>query len=152
LSEFRGKLPPLDSIAAIQDFVRAQAKATPPGTWILVPRTLPPRLKEMRFPTRQDLDVVTDHPVAFDGSYVWGANSTALKISGITRDTPNPPGGEVVKGADGEPNGILRNASQLLKGVTRSGTFTDEEKVAALRQMLQLYAAAGLTGVGDRAV
>jgi len=152
LSEYRGKLPPLDSIAAIQDFIRAQAKATPPGTWILVPRTLPPRLKEMRFPTRQDLDVVTDHPVAFDGSYVWGANSMALKISGITRDTPNPPGGEVVKGADGEPNGILRNASQLLKGVTRTQSYTSDDKVAALGQMLQLYAAAGLTAVGDRAV
>ncbi len=152
LSEYRAKLPPLDSIAAIQDYIRAQAKATAPGTWILVPRTLPPRLKEMRFPTRQDLDVVTDHPVAFDGSYVWGANSLALKVSGITRDTPNPPGGEVVKGADGEPNGILRNASQLLKGITRTQSFTADDKVAALGQMLQLYAAAGLTAVGDRAV
>jgi len=152
LSEYKAKLPPLDSIAAIQDYIRAQAKATPPGTWILIPRTLPPRLKEMRFPTRQDLDVVTDHPVAFDGSYVWGANSMALKISGITRDTPNPPGGEVVKGSDGEPNGILRNASQLLKGVTRTQAFTEDDKVAALGQMLQLYAAAGLTAVGDRAV
>jgi predicted amidohydrolase YtcJ len=106
----------------------------------------------MRFPTKQDLDVTTDHPVAFDGSYVWGANSLALKISDITRNTPNPPGGEIVKGPDGEPNGILRNASHLLKGVDRSESFSDEDKVAALRRMLQLYAAAGLTAVGDRAV
>ena len=68
------------------------ARSTPKGEWIVVPRTLPPRLKEMRFPTKQDLDVTADHPVAFDGSYVWGANSLALKISGITRDTPNPTG------------------------------------------------------------
>ena len=152
LSEFRATIPVLSSISAIQDFIRAAARSTPKGSWIVVPRTLPPRLKEMRFPTKQDLDVTTDHPVAFDGSYVWGANSLALKISGITRDTPNPPGGEVVKGTDGEPNGILRNASQLLKGVTRSATFSDADKVAALDQMLHLYAAAGLTGVGDRAV
>mgnify|MGYP000982330780 CR=1 FL=1 len=92
LSEFRGPLPPFTSIAAIQDYIRAKARTTPKGEWIIVPRTLPPRLKEMRFPNRQDLDVTTDHPVAFDGSYVWGANSLALKISGITRDTPNPPG------------------------------------------------------------
>ena len=32
------------------------------------------------------VDVTDDHPVAFDGSYVWGANSLALKTSGITRD------------------------------------------------------------------
>ncbi len=152
LSEFRGKLPPLNSIAEIQAFVREKAKTAPKGAWIVVPRTLPPRLEEMRMPTRQDLDVVKDHPVAFDGSYVWSANSRALQVSGITRDTPNPPGGEVVKGADGEPNGILRNASQLLKGVQRAEKFTDEEKAQALHKMLELYAAAGLTGVGDRAV
>src|SRR5438034_6332048 len=63
LSEYRAALPPLDSIAAIQDYIRAMAKSKPPGAWILVPRTLPPRLKEMRFPTKQDLDVTTDHPV-----------------------------------------------------------------------------------------
>ena len=152
LSEYRAALPALDSITAIQDYVRTQARSRPQGAWIVVPRTLPPRLKEMRFPTRQDLDVVTDHPVAFDGSYVWGANSLALKVSGITRDTPNPPGGEIVKGADGEPNGILRNASQLLKGASRSEPASDEDKMAALNQMLQIYAAAGLTSVGDRAV
>ena len=152
LSEYRTALPPLDSIAAIQDYIRAQARIVPKGSWIVVPRTLPPRLKEMRFPTRQDLDVVTDHPVAFDGSYVWGANSLALKISGITRDTPNPPGGEVVKGPGGEPNGILRNASQLLKGVTRTAAYSEADKLNALEKMLKLYAAAGLTTVGDRAV
>jgi|HigsolmetaAR202D_1030399.scaffolds.fasta_scaffold07439_5 Predicted metal-dependent hydrolase with the TIM-barrel fold len=152
LSEFRKPLPPLDSIAAIQDYIRKQAKETPKGEWIIVPRTLPPRLKEMRMPTRQDLDVTTDHPVAFDGSYVWSANTLALKISGITKDTPNPPGGEVVKGPDGEPNGILRNASQLLKGARRAETFSDEEKLRAVEKMLHLYAAAGLTAVGDRAV
>jgi len=104
LSEFREKLPPFDSIVSIQRWVREKAKTTPKGEWILVPRTLPPRLKEMRMPTKTDLDVTTDHPVAFDGSYVWSANSMALRISGITSQTPNPPGGEVVKGEDGQPN------------------------------------------------
>ena len=78
-----------------------------------------------------DLDVTTDHPVAFDGSYVWSANSKALEVSGITRDTPNPPGGEVVKDKNGEPNGILRNAAQLLKGAQRAETFTEQDKLAA---------------------
>ncbi len=151
LSEFRAKLPPLDSIVDIQAYIRQRAKVTPKGEWIIVPRTLPPRLKEMRFPTRDDLDVDQDHPVAFDGSYVWSANTMALRMSGITRDTPNPPGGEVVKGPDGQPNGILRNAAQLLKGAQRAEKFTDEEQQRALEQMLQLYAAAGLTAVGDRA-
>ena len=152
LSEYKRKLPVFDSIAAIQNYIREQAKTTPKGEWIVVPRTLPPRLREMRMPTKQDLDVVTDHPVAFDGSYVWSANTLALKISGITKDTPNPAGGEVVKGPDGQPNGILRNASSLLKGAARTESFSDAEKLKAIEQMLHIYAAAGLTGVGDRAV
>lgn len=152
LSEFRRSLPSLDSITDIQNYIREAAKTTPKGAWIIVPRTLPPRLREMRFPTKQDLDVVRDHPVAFDGSYVWSANTMALQLSGITRNTPNPPGGEVVKGPDGEPNGILRNANSLLKGASAADTFTKEEKLAAIEAMLRRYAAAGLTSVGDRAV
>ncbi|MEO8656967.1 MAG: amidohydrolase [Bryobacteraceae bacterium] len=152
LSEFRGALPPLDSIVAIQNFIREKARTTPKGEWIVVPRTLPPRLAEMRMPVKGDLDVVTDHPVAFDASYVWSANSMALRISGITKDTPNPPGGEVVKGADGEPNGILRNAAPLLKGAETTAPFTHEEELSALEGMLRGYAEAGLTTVGDRAV
>jgi predicted amidohydrolase YtcJ len=152
LSEFRKPLPPLDSITDIQNYVREKAKVTPKGEWIVVPRTLPPRLKEMRMPVKADLDVTTDHPVAFDGSYVWAANTLALQVSGITRNTPNPPGGEVVKDEKGEPNGILRNAAQLLKGAHRAETFTEQEKLTALQQMLQRYVEAGLTSVEDRAV
>ncbi|MBL8240424.1 MAG: amidohydrolase [Bryobacterales bacterium] len=152
LSEFKSKLPPLDSIADIQNYIREKAKSTPAGEWIVVPRTLPPRLKEQRFPTKTDLDVVTTHPVAFDGSYVWSANTAGLTLSGITRDTPNPAGGEVVKGPDGEPNGILRNASRLLKGIRDEARATEKERLDALEAMLKLYAASGLTTVGDRAV
>jgi len=152
LSEYRSKLPPLGSIADIQTYVRERARVTPKGEWIVVPRTLPPRLKEMRMPTKADLDVAPDHPVAFDGSYVWSANTRALQVSGITRLTPNPPGGEVGKDEKGEPNGILRNASSLLKGVQRAESFTDKEKSEALKKMLGLYAAAGFTTIGDRAV
>lgn len=153
LSEFRGPLPELNSFAAVQGYIRAEAKKTPPGQWIVVPRTFPTRLKEMRMPTRDVLDVDTEHPVMFDASYVAVANSYALKISGITRDTPNPPGGVVVKDERGEPNGILRNAQYLLKGVDKSAAnFTAAEKERALADMLGRYVAAGYTSVIDRIV
>ncbi|MBI3694236.1 MAG: amidohydrolase [Acidobacteria bacterium] len=151
LSEFRGALPPLGSFAAIQEYIRSQARKTPKGQWIIVPRTFPTRLKEMRMPTREVLDVTTEHPVMFDASYVVVANSLALKISGITRDTPNPPGGVIVKDEHGEPNGILRNAQSLLQ-VPRAGqAFTEQEKLQALEQMLKRYLAAGLTSIGEGA-
>jgi predicted amidohydrolase YtcJ len=153
LSEYGAALPALNSFDAVRSYLREQAKKTPKGEWIVVPRTFPTRLKEMQMPTRELLDVVTDHPVMFDASYVVIANSMALKMSGITRDTPNPPGGEIVKDANGEPNGILKNAQRLLKGAPRaSANFTHDDRLRALEEQLQRYVAAGLTSVNDRAV
>ena len=152
LSEYRGELPPLHSYADVQSYIRMKAKTTPKGKWIVVPRTFPTRLAEMRMPTRDVLDADTEHPVLFDASYVWIVNSLGLKMSGIDRNTPNPPGGVIVKDAKGEPNGILRHAESLVKGVSTGDTFTEAEKLDALEKMLRRYLSIGLTTIGDRAV
>ena len=152
LSEFRHPLPALDSFAAIQSYIREQMKITPKGRWIIVPRTFPTRLKEMRMPTRELLDVATEHPVMFDASYVVVVNSYALRMSGIDRNTPAPPGGVIAKDARGEPNGIIRNAQGLLKNLEPAKPFTEAEQLQALDDMLHRYAAAGLTSVADRAL
>jgi len=152
LSEYHGPIPPLDSFAAVQDYIRRQAAKTPKGAWIVVPRTFPTRLKEMRMPTRDLMDVERDHPVLFDASYVVILNSVALKQCGIDRNTPNPAGGDIVKDANGEPTGVLKNAQSLVKGLDHSEHFTETEKLDALEQQLKRYLAAGLTTVGDRAV
>ncbi len=64
-----------------------------------------------KLPTRQDLDAVTsDHPAFFgrvDG-HIAVVNSAALRAAGITRNTPDPPGGKIDHDAAGEPTGILR--------------------------------------------
>jgi len=152
LSEFSAPLPRLDSYAAVQRFLREKAKTTPKGEWIVVPRTFPTRLEELRMPTKDVLDVITDHPVVFDASYVVILNSAALQKCGIDRNTPNPPDGEIGKDANGEPNGILKNGQALLNRVSLGGHFPDDEKLRALEDQLNYYVAAGLTGVGDRAV
>src|SRR5262249_24823990 len=152
LSEFREPLPPLDSFAAVRSYIRARAAKTPKGVWIVVPRTFPTRLKELRMPTREVLDVESGHPVMFDASYTVVVNSAALKLCGITRSTPNPPRGEIVKDKNGEPNGILKNAMSLLKGIKQDAAFSEGEKLQALEQMLHRYLEAGLTAVSDRAV
>ena len=153
LSEFRGPLPPLNSFGAVQSYIRERAQVVPKGAWIVVPRTFPTRLEELKMPTREVLDVAPDHPVAFDASYVWIANSLALKISGITRDTPNPPGGEIVKDKNGEPNGILKNAQRLLKlDQQDTAGFSQAEKLQALEDQLRRYIVAGITSIDDRAV
>ncbi len=152
LSEFRKKLPVFDSFAAIQAYIQREAAQIPKGQWIVVPRTFPTRLRELKMPTRAELDVVTTHPVMFDASYVVVVNSLGLRMSGITRDTPNPPRGEIVHGSDGEPNGIVKNAQSLLKGLEAATSFTDSEKLVALEQMLKRYVEAGLTTIGDGGV
>jgi predicted amidohydrolase YtcJ len=152
LSEYRQPLPSLDSFAATQRFILDRAKTTPKGQWIVVPRTFPTRLAEMKMPTRDVLDVAKEHPVMFDASYVVIVNTLGLKVSGIDRNTPNPPGGEIVKDRNGEPNGILKNAQRLLKGVRNAESFTEAERMDALAGMLNRYVAAGLTSVVDRAL
>ncbi len=139
-------------MTAIQDYIRKKAKKTPKGQWIVVPRTFPTRLKEMRMPTKEILDATKDHPVLFDASYTVVVNSKALEMCGITKHTANPPGGEIVVDENGEPNGILKNARGLLKGLNEDEGFTHEEKLKALEAMLGRYVQAGLTAVGDRAV
>lgn len=152
LSELRRPLPRLDSIGAVQRYIRERAAASPKGEWIVVPRTFPTRLAELRMPTRRDLDVATEHPVMFDASYVVIVNSYALRMCGIDRNTPNPPRGEIVREANGEPNGILKNAQSLLKGVREEEPFSDAEKLKALGEILSRYRASGLTTVGDGSV
>ncbi|MEJ7609232.1 MAG: amidohydrolase family protein [Bryobacteraceae bacterium] len=96
------------------------------------------------------LDVAAQHPVLFDASYVVVVNSLGLKLAGITRNTPNPPGGEIVHDTKGEPNGILKNAESLLKGARKPPAYSEADRSRALYEMLQRYAEAGLTSVLDR--
>ena len=151
LSEHITPFAVLHSFADIQSYIRQQAAKTPKGEWIQVPKTFPGRLTEMRMPDRAVLDATADHPVFYDASYASAINSYALKMSGITRDTADPPGSRIVKDASGEPNGILvGRASSLIKNPPRPRSFTEREQIDALEQMLKRYSAAGLTSIGDR--
>jgi predicted amidohydrolase YtcJ len=151
LSEHNTPFALLRSFADIQNYIRQQAAKTPKGEWIQVPKTFPGRLAEMRMPDRAVLDATTDHPVFYDASYASAVNSFALKMSAITAATVDPPGSRIVKDAKGEPNGILvGRATGLLKNPPRDRSFTEVQRLDALALMLQRYAAAGLTSIGDR--
>jgi len=70
-----------------------------------------------RFPTAAELDTVTgDRPTVLervDGHAMW-LNSAALKAAGITKDTPDPPGGRIERDAAGNPSGVLVDAAMAL--------------------------------------
>jgi predicted amidohydrolase YtcJ len=106
-----------------------------------------------RLPTAELLDkYVPDRPVflrRYDGHMAL-ANSKALHLAGITAATRDPPGGEIGRGPDGRPNGILRDNAMNL--VTATGLIpppSDEELAEAVRAALREAARCGVTSVTD---
>jgi predicted amidohydrolase YtcJ len=152
-SELTAPLPALNSLKDVFAYLRKKAAETPEGDWIVVRYAFPTRLEEARFPTRAELDeAAPKHPVLYHAGPAGIVNTQALKVSGITKDTPNPKGGIVVKDPrTGEPTGMLRNAYGVLKGVpTREGAAAPAARRDAVKKLFQLYNAQGLTSVGDR--
>ena len=130
LSEVGDPLPLLRSIPEVLEHIKKRTADTPEGQWIVIRYAFPTRLKEARFPTKAELDAAAPkHPVLYHAGPAGIANSMALKISGVTKDTKDPPAGRVVKDvATGEPTGMLRNAYGVLKGVP-----SGDEKLSAER-------------------
>lgn len=99
-------------------------------------------------------DIVSERPVildAFDGHTSW-ANSKALEIAGITRDTPDPPRGRIERDpATGEPTGTLRELAARLV-TDKMPPYTHEESVAGLRRGLELASRVGITSVQEASV
>lgn len=99
---------------AFRDRIGAYAATLPKGRWVLNGNWDHERWTPAALPTRQLIDAVTpDNPVfinRLDGHMAL-ANTLALELAGITRDTPDPPGGSIVRDADGEPTGMLKDAA-----------------------------------------
>jgi predicted amidohydrolase YtcJ len=131
----------------IQDF----AAKSPKGRWILEGNWDHESWSPARLPTRQLIDDVTpDHPVfvqRLDGHMAL-ANSLALRLAGVTRETPNPPGGEIVRDARGEPTGVLKDAA--MAAVRRVIPQPDAAQIEeALRAAMRYAAQHGVTSVQD---
>ena len=138
----------LRSLEELQAWIRDAAQLLPPKTWIWTPRVFPTRLREHRFPTRQELDAAApQHPVAVDSAYAFSLNTAALRAAGISRSSPDPPGGAIVKDARGEPTGLLRNVGSLLD---RFRPAVSGISLDALEQVHRQYLAVGITSVIER--
>ncbi len=151
-SELDGSLPYLRTLDDVFQHIRKKAADTPEGDWIVLRYAFPTRLKEGRFPTRQELDdAAPKHPVLYHAGPAGLVNSMGLKVSNITKDTPNPSNGIVVKDpATGEPTGMLRNAYGVLKGVPGGKQSTADKRVA-VKKLFRLYNEHGITSIADRA-
>lgn len=156
------------SIADIQGVIRRLAATRKPGEWIVtMPVGAPPFyldvpgcLAERRWPTRVDLDAAApDHPVYIRG--IWGywnkppvysiANSAALRIAGITRDTVPPKGVEILEDPAGEPTGVFveSNLIQVIEFTLMQAAprFTRDDRLRALARSQAIYAARGVTAI-----
>ncbi|KRA66341.1 amidohydrolase [Caulobacter sp. Root655] len=146
----------LDKAASVEDMVaavKAYAVAHPDGPiygrgWIET------HWPEKRFPNRADLDRAAPGRVVVleraDGHAVV-ASSAALAKAGVTQDTAAPAGGQILKGDDGQPTGMLvDHAQSLVAGVIPPPS--EAIKRQALEKAGALYASRGWTGLGNMSV
>jgi len=131
---------------------RADESSAGPETWIRGRGYSQNVLAERRHPTRHDLDAVADgRPyvlITHASGHAVSVNSRVLQWAGITRQTPDPPGGTVVRDEAGEPTGVLlETAVDLAYGVAPIPTRV--ELVAALGNAGHALNAMGITSAVD---
>ncbi|MEW5900021.1 MAG: amidohydrolase family protein [Acidobacteriota bacterium] len=134
--------------------VREKAAELPKGEWILNGDWDHQQFNPPELPRREWIDAATlEHPVCVNrhDGHMALANSLALKIAGITRETPSPAGGEILKDPiTREPTGILKDAAIAL--VTHHvPPSTMEAKFRAAEAALRQAAEAGITSTHDMA-
>lgn len=144
----------VDSLAGLAAPLRDRAGRLAPGAWLQGRGYNEARFPDRRPPTRVDLDaIIGDRPLVLmrTCAHIVVCNSVALERAGITRNTAPPPGGEIDRGEDGEPTGVLREtAIGLVLRHVPPPTADDYEAMitAALRHQLSL----GITSTNDAGV
>jgi len=134
--------------------VAARVNESQPGEWILGGRWDQNDWDERTFPVHDKLSAVSPHNPVFlmrvDGNAGF-ANLKALEMAGITKDTPDPFGGVIVRKADGSPTGVLVNRAMdtLLARIPEDSEERYREKfLKAVNSCLKV----GLTGVHEAGV
>jgi predicted amidohydrolase YtcJ len=144
----------LDSEAAVVKVVADAAKQRPVTEWLVGRGWDQNRWPGQQFPTKASLDAqVSDRPVLLrriDGHAIW-VNSRALAEAGITKATPDPAGGKIVRDGKGEPTGVfIDNATELgFTGVHEMGieqATADVYTKLASQNRLPLHVHAYLAG------
>lgn len=140
------------TIEALIERLRAKAAVTPKGEMIRGRGYKDTVLGH--HPTREELDRASaEHPIVLTHSsgHLCVANSMALRISGITKETKDPVGGMIERDANGEPTGLLKeDAMGLIKsrGDGLNPASSKEERVEGYLHCFDEYLAAGITTVG----
>lgn len=154
MTEWEHPIPSMETIQEVLDYIRSRAAAQPEGEWIEVRQVFITRLREQRYPTREELDrVAPRHPVIFSTGPDASLNSLALKLSGIDRDfkvTDGGPGRVEKDPQTGEPTGILRSLTRYVKVKSSGRKASEADYVNRLRELFRDYNATGITSIADR--
>lgn len=134
--------------------VAAFAKNNPQAQWILGRGWNQVLWPTQQFPSKALLDeAVADKPVwlsRVDGHAGW-ANSKALQLAGITKDSLDPPGGQILRDSNGEPTGVLIDNAMLLLEKQIPAT-NEAERVAALNSAFNHLLSLGITSTHDAGI
>jgi len=126
-----------------------RAKQTPKAEWIMGGDWDETKWTPAKLPTKELIDPVTPETPIFVSRYdghMSLANSVALRLAGVTAKTPDPPGGVIVRDAQGNPTGALKDAAQdLVHKVIPP--LTHEQRVTAVKRALAHAASLGVTSV-----
>lgn len=143
--------PRVKRIPDMVELVKGKVAALKPGEWVVGAGWDEGKIEEHRYVYAQDIDPATpDNPGWFaPGMGHYGlANSSALKLANITKETPDPPGGKIDRFPDGTPTGILKETAMGL--VTRLiPPLTKEQTKDALIRMIEEFNKNGMTAGKD---
>jgi predicted amidohydrolase YtcJ len=143
------------SLADALRMLKEQADRTPNPQWVRVVGGWNSfQFAEKRMPTLDDINAAApDTPVfvlhLYDRALL---NRAALRVIGYTKDTPNPPGGEIVRDAAGNPTGLLiarPNAMILYATLAKGPTLPRDLQVNSTRQFMRELNRLGLTSAID---
>src|SRR5713101_2709127 len=154
LTEYDHPIPEMESIQDVLDYVRARAKVLAAGEWITVDQVFITRLREQRYPTKDELDrAAPNNPVVFRTGPDAALNSLALKLSKIDKDFQVTDLGAGYAEKDpktGEPTGILRNCTRYVRSQSTGRQPTDLDRMERLLALFKDYNSVGLTSIVDR--
>ena len=142
-------VPTVSSLAQAVAAVQKRAATTPAGEWILGDGWAESKWPERRYLRKADLDPVSGgRPVylVHVSGHASTLNSEGLRLSGITRNTVAPPGGEIEFGPDGEPTGVLKDTAMDLAKVVRK-PFGPAERLLTAERVGRDSAEVGLTTI-----
>ena len=146
--------PDVKNIKQVVAKIAAWVEKQPKGAFIQGVEWDDGKLDERRKLTAKDIDPATPSNPAYLNhatGHFGVANSVALKIAGITRDTPDPPGGTIDHYPDGTPTGILKESAQgLVRRLIPPRTPAMLE--AGMRDLAKGFNAEGMTGLKDPGV